>query len=159
MKIYTSCRPAVQEDDTEIHTSCRSVVQEDDTHIYTPCRPAAQEDDTKIYASCRPVVQEDDTQVYTSCRPVVREGDTQILYNAYTPASYATLYFVECRGDKIPIGVYINIVTSHVTIIWLTCSGRFWQGGTSGRNKQTSLLVVSDTIVSANWIDLTLKYI
>ena len=91
MKIYTSCRPAVQEDDTEIYTSCRSVVQEEDTHIYAPCRP---------------VVQEDDTQIYTSCRPVVQEGDTQILCNACTPASYAPLYFVECRSDKIPIGVY-----------------------------------------------------
>ena len=75
--------------------------------IYTSCRPAVQEDDTEIYASCRPVVQEDDTQIYTSCRPVVQEGDMQILYNACTPASYATLYFVECRGDKIPIGEYM----------------------------------------------------
>ena len=63
----------------------------------------------EIYASCRLVVQEDDTQIYSSCRPVVQEGDTQIQYNACTPALYATLYFVECRGDKIPIGVYIYI--------------------------------------------------
>ena len=77
--------------------------------IYTSCRRAVQEEDTEIYASCRPVVQEDDTQIYTSCKLVVKEGDTQILYNACAPASYATLYFVECRGDKIPIGVYIYI--------------------------------------------------
>ena len=77
--------------------------------IYTSCRPAVQEDDMEIYASCRLVVQEDDTQIYSSCRPVVQEGDTQILYNACTPASYATLYFVECRGDKIPIGVYSTV--------------------------------------------------
>ena len=74
--------------------------------IYTSCRPAVQEEDTEIYASCRPVVQEDDTKIYTSCKPEVKEGATQILYNACAPASYATLYFVECRGDKIPIGVY-----------------------------------------------------
>ena len=83
-------------------------------HIYAPCRPAVQEDDTEIYASCRPVVQEDDTQIYTSCRPLVQEGNTQILYNACTTASYATLYFVECRGDKIPIGVYIIISPGHL---------------------------------------------
>ena len=42
--------------------------------------------------------------------PVVMVGDTQILFNTCTPASYATLYFVECRGDKIPIGVY-NLIS------------------------------------------------
>ena len=106
MKIYTSCRPAVQEDNTEIYKSCRSVVKEDDKNIYRPCRPAVQEDNTEIYASCRPVVHEDDTQIYTLCWPVVKEGDTQILYNPCAPSSYANLYFVECRGGKIPIGVY-----------------------------------------------------
>ena len=73
----------------------------------------------EIYASCRLVVQEDDTQIYSSCRPVVQEGDTQIQYNACTPASYATLYFVECRGDKIPIGVYIYIIFLLIFIYFL----------------------------------------
>ena len=77
--------------------------------IYTSCRLAVQEDDMEIYTSCRSVVQEDDMEIYASCRLVVKEGDTQILYNACAPASYVTLYFVECRGDKIPIGVYIGI--------------------------------------------------
>ena len=78
----------------------------------------------EIYASCRPVVQEDDTQIYTSCRPVVQEGDTQILYNACTPASYATLYFVECRGDKIPIGVYSILPTFWInSFVEIECRG------------------------------------
>ena len=78
--------------------------------IYTSCRPVVQENDTKIYASCRPAVQKDYTQIYASCRLVVQEGDTQVLYNACRPALYANLYFVECIGDKIPIGVYILIL-------------------------------------------------
>ena len=97
------------------------------TYYHASCRPEVQEDDTEIYASCRPVVQEDDTQLYTSCRPEVKEGDTQILYNACAPASYASLYFVECRGDKISISVYSTIwdCTHCCLLFQVSCPGDY----------------------------------
>ena len=57
---------------------------------------------------------------------VAQEGDTQILYHACGPARYATLYFVELRSDKIPIGVYINrsALLSYKNTLWHSGTGR-----------------------------------